>query len=670
MKKTTNTVIGIFLFALICAIALIGAGCSKLNPPKKNPMEEEQKRVIANKGRLVGDLASPSNMTLAKIEGVCLVEGLPDTGADEPPSTYTTLVLQELQRDPEQKKTAKQKIASLSTAVALLEVIVPPGAHKGDRLDVKVTLPPKSEATSIEGGYVAAGRLHEYMATDVIHKGSLSGLVAGRIVIDPETAEREKEIAAKQGKIIAGAVVVRPRDVWLSIKKEERSAGVAKRLEDVINSRFSYKSNGAKRKVAHASGQASRIDLVVPGEYRDNVNRFMNVVCCISFFETPDELNRRIDELRVKLLDPKSAELASLELEAIGPSNPLSVEALRNGMKSNNEPVRYHSAIAMAYLNLRDDRAETARILASLAQNNPLLRPSCMAVLGTTLKTAPEVDSALHEMLTVSSNETRYGAFRALWTRNPADLTIQGQEMAGRYSYHALNCGGPPMVHIAMSKRPEIVLFSKGNLFLQGKFEIEAGRRITVRSQGNEVIIKHYKNGIDAERRTDGQLDSVIRAIDEVGGNYSDQVRFLIEAKKQNALCARSNNTVTPATVAVDALPGANSTAFKRIRNIDELEALERKLNGTDEKEEPSVWAKMNPKRLFSKEEHDEEVDYANTFSGEADESAAETMTAETTAAEPESPDAEKTAFAESDESNTSDTEKDSGEKKKKFGIF
>ena len=601
-------------FFLLCVFCLCPLGCNKFNPPKKDPVKEEQKRVISNKGRLVGDLAWPSNMTLAKIEGVCLVEGLPDTGADEPPSTYTTMVLQELQRDPEQKKTAKHRIASLSTAVALLEVIVPPGARKGDRLDVKVSLPPGSEATSIEGGIVTNARLHEYMATDVIHKGALDGLVSGRVILDPQTQEREEKTAAKQGKIIGGAVIIRPRDIWLTIKEEERSAGVAQRLEDVINSRFSYKSNGTKKKVAHATGQASRISLVVPDEYRDNINRYVNVVCCISFFETPDEMNHRINDLRTKLLAPETSELASLQLEAIGPNNPLAVEAIRSGMKSDQESIRYHSATAMAYMNVREDRADAARILAALARDNALLRPSCLAVLGTALKSSPEVDAALHELLSVNSNETRYGAFRALWTRNPSDMMIQGEIMEGRFSYHALNCDGPPMVHIAMSKRPELVLFGKQNLALNGKFEIDAGKRITVRGLGNEVLVKHYKSGIDAERRTDYQLDSIIRAIDAVGGTYAEQVHFLVEAKKQDVLYCSIGGKPAPAMLAIDALPGANSTAFKRIRDIDELEEIEQRLAGETKKEKPSVWARMNPKNIFSKKDDEEDVDYSQTF--------------------------------------------------------
>ena len=85
----------IFIVFLIVIGSL--SACNKMAPPK-NPIEEEQKKVLSNKGRLIKDLASPANMMLAKVEGVCLIEGLANTGADEPPSTYQEMVYQELQK--------------------------------------------------------------------------------------------------------------------------------------------------------------------------------------------------------------------------------------------------------------------------------------------------------------------------------------------------------------------------------------------------------------------------------------------------------------------------------------------------------------------------------------------------------------------------------------------
>ena len=62
-------------------------------------------------------------------------------------------------------------------------------------------------------------------------------------------------------------------------------------------------------------------------------------------------------------------------------------------------------------------------------------------------------------MLSVASAETRYGAFRARWAMNPRDPLVKGEALGGQFSYHTLNLGGPEMIHVTRSLRPEIVLF-------------------------------------------------------------------------------------------------------------------------------------------------------------------------------------------------------------------
>lgn len=593
---------------------------SACNKVPKNPIEEEQKKVLRNKGRLVGDLAAPANMHLAKIQSVVLVKGLAETGANEPPSMYQQMVLKELQRDNEKKSKAKEEIASLSTAVVILESIVLPGARKGDRMDVEVSLPPGSEATSIEGGYVEKALMRQFYADGSLHEGDKLGICAGFVMLDPQLIEKKDPKAYKKGKIVGGAVITKSRPLWIEIKDGERTCGVAQRIEDVINNRFSYLRNGSKHKVAEAKAGAVRINLVVPDEYRDNINRYVNAICAISFFETPGELQDRISDLKTKLLDPKTSEFASLQLEAIGPNNPRVVEAIQDGLASPDDMVRFHSAIAVAYMNIAKERTNAANILAGFVQTHPKLRAAALAVLGTSLKNSFEADARLRELLVSDNTEIRYGAFRALWTRNPKDYMILGENMANRFDYHCLNCGGTPLIHVTATKRPEIVLFAKDRIFLQGNFNLDAGSRISVRSEGPEVIVKKYKSGIDEQRIVSYRLDDIIRAIVEVGGTYPDVITMLNQAKSQKLLVASLGQGIGKCELAVDALPG-NPQRFKRIRDIEKLAMAE--LEGDTKKEEHesgrSFW---KPQTWFSssnndkpKEEKKEESVKDNEFS-------------------------------------------------------
>lgn len=595
---------------LIALLAFAPLGCSK--KVQVDPYKEQQAKVLMNKGRLVQDLARPANVHAAKIEGVALVCGLQGTGADEPPSSYQQLLLQDMQRDTELKKTAKSQIASMNTAIALMETIVPPGAKKGDRLDVVIKLQPGSEATSIQNGYVENAELYQYMTADIIRRGYKLGAVNGFITLDPDLVENKSPVAYKQGKIIGGAVVSRSRPVWLELKEEERSAGVAQRLEDVINKRFSYTKDGyaGKKKVAEARAGAARVNLEIPNEYRDNVVRYVNVVGAISFYETTDELNERIDRLANQLLDPESSEFAAIQLEAIGPRNEKVLDAIRKGMESPTDSVRFNSAITAAYFNQRADRPQVAKILAEFAANNKTYRPACLATMGVCMKTSFDVDAELRKLLSADGIETRYGAFRALWTRNPADYMIQGENMANQFSYHCLNCGGKPYVHIAESTRPEVVLFNSDQIYLQGEVDVEANPRLTIRSEDDDIIVKKYEldDGVDEQRRVGYKVDDVIRAIVEIGGTYPDVVSFLTQARSKKLLYATNEEgTSTECALAIDALPGARDLSFKRVKDIQAIADREAaKEKAEREANKPSVWSKMNPATWFSKKEDGE----------------------------------------------------------------
>ena len=591
--------------AVLILATFAATGCTN-KVPKVDPMQEQQRKVLANKGRLVQDLARPANVNAAKIEGATLVRGLRGTGADEPPSSYQQLVLNDMSRDIERKRTAKSEIASLNTAIVLLETIVPPGAQKGDRLDATIKLLPNSEASSIQNGYVEDAEMYQYMTADIVRRGYRLGVVNGFVTLDPNLIEKGSPLAYKQGKIIGGAVVTRPRPIWLELKEDERSAGVAQRIEDVINKRFSYTRPGyaGKKKVAEAKAGAARINLEIPEEYRENVIRYVNVVCAISFYETTDELNERVNRLSEQLLNPDNSEFAAIQLEAIGSSNAKVVDAIRRGLDSTNDAVRFNSAITAAYFNIRQDRPKVAKILTDFARESSKYRPAALATLGVTMKTSFDVDAELRKLLSEPNIETRYGAFRALWTRNPTDYMIQGENMADQFSYHCLNSGGPSYMHITQSSRPEIVLFNADQIYLRGEVDVEANPRLTVRTEDNDVIVKRYESGdgIDEQRRVSYKVDDVIRALVELGGTYPDVVSFLTQAKTKKLLYASdSGSEAVECPLAIDALPGYKAGVFKKVRDVEAVVKSEEARERAERKAKESETKWYNPSTWFAK---------------------------------------------------------------------
>ena len=92
--------------------------------------------------------------------GVGLVEGLEGTGGDCNHDCYRDMLAQQMRKDrvPEVEKL----LHSPNHALVIVEAHLPPGACKGDRIDVEVKLPPGSQATSLRGGVLRKCYLYNY----------------------------------------------------------------------------------------------------------------------------------------------------------------------------------------------------------------------------------------------------------------------------------------------------------------------------------------------------------------------------------------------------------------------------------------------------------------------------------------------------------------------------
>jgi hypothetical protein len=207
--------------------------------------------------------------------------------------------------------------------------------------------------------------------------------------------------------------------------------------------------------------------------------------------------------------------------------------------------VRFYAAEALAYLDYR----EAAEPLAEIARNEPAFRVFALTALSAIGDYAAY--EQLRGMLDLASAETRYGAFRALWTMNARDPLVLGERLGERsgdqFSYHALDSVGPPLVHITHNRRAELVLFGKEQR-LVAPLALNAGNQIMVTANGpDEVAVSKYTvNEPDQKRLVSTRLDDVVRAIVELGGRYPDVVQALQEAKLSGAL---------PSRLEVDAVP-------------------------------------------------------------------------------------------------------------------
>lgn len=486
---------------------------------------------------LVGKFTHPFGMDYIKVEAISLVTGLAGTGEDPPPTPQRATLMGEMQRM--QVENAEQLLASPRTALVLVRGFLRPGIQEGDRFDVEVRVPSRSETKSLRGGWLMPSRLTEIAVLGAqVRQGHVLGGAEGSILVDPSATGDQAQPHATRGRVLGGGIATKSRQMGLVIDDRYKSVHLAAQIAKSINARFHTRVDGHKRGVATAKND-ELIEIAIHNRYKDNVGRYVRVLRSTVVSETARQQQQRIGLLEDQILNPLTAASAALQLEAIGGEQ--AVEILLTALGSPDTEVRFYAAESLAYL----DETTAVEVLAEVARDEPAFRINALAALSA-MDDLSAFD-ALHALMSVESAETRYGAFRSLWAMNPHDPQIAGMDMNGEFSLHKLNVQGSPMVHVTNSHRPEIVLFGSQPP-LKLPMLVDAGTGLLINGmQGNQLVVSRIQVGGEPERRTiQPEVDELIRAIVELGGTYPDVVQALQESDRQGALTSR---------LRVDALP-------------------------------------------------------------------------------------------------------------------
>jgi flagellar basal body P-ring protein FlgI len=488
--------------------------------------------------RLVSAVAHPYGLNYVKIENVALVTGLDGTGEDPAPSPQRAALLAELNR--REIKNPNEVLASPNTALVLVRGYLRPGIQAGDTFDVEVRTPSRSDTTSLRGGWLMETRLSEMAVLGgQIRTGHDTAYAQGPILVDPSAAADDRAHTTV-GRVLTGGVATKSRQLGLILDHQHQSIRLSQIVGKAISERFHTYIDGRRMGVATPKTD-EYIELALHPRYKDNVGRYMRVVRSVAIDESPAQRLERLSLLRDQLLDPLTAETAAVRLEAIGGDE--AIEILKKGATAEDREVRFYAAEALAYL----DVTEAVAPLARAAVDEPAFRVNALSALGAMEDGA--ASEALAEMLSVKSAETRYGAFRALSTMAPDDPRIRGEKLgpAGKFNYHMLEVAGPPMIHATNSHRQELVLFGREHHFKLPTV-LDAGPRIMVNGlSGAQFTVSRFSPGEPTQQRiVSTNVDEVIRAVVDLGGDYPDVVQMLQQAKNSGALPSRFRVNALP----------------------------------------------------------------------------------------------------------------------------
>ncbi len=517
----------------------------------------------------IGSKTTVGNTESLVVSGVGLVFNLPGTGSSATPGGWRTRLENSL------KKTKRDQSINLkelldgptrTTSLVLVSALIPPGARKGEPIDVQVTLPDDSKTTSLQGGELFPAELITFDTTgnvsSQVHTGeagaggrildgyawahAAGALVAGNFVAgDGKDGKADTDADGRPlyraGFIAGGGRVTMNRPYYLLLNANDQNPRIGAAIAERLNTTF-HSTADPNLKVADAKNR-ELILVNVPTAYRHNHYRFLLVARQVPYNPVTATSAYRL-KIEDELMDPSTTLAAAVKLEALGGD---SRRSLKVGLESASPWVRFASAEALAYLGQTDGTSELAR----LAEDHPALRAQCLKALAS-VDDASGTDR-LVELLTHSDPELRQGAFIALRLADERHPALGGALMNKSYYLHRISGRGTSAVHLTAGGRSEVLVFGD-NVKLRGPMPpVPVGNEFTVSVPTADGIAKvtrvvRLKGGEPEvkEIRCSAELGVVLTALANLGGGYSEAIELVRRAARTEVLTA---------PLVVDAIP-------------------------------------------------------------------------------------------------------------------
>lgn len=634
---------------LCLSLWMICSGCQRLDVMRFQNSEKDKENLFAEQEvttDYIEDKAQVVGNSVMVLYGVGLVTRLDNTGEDPPPSNYRTVLVREMNR--RGVSNPNEILRDPTTALVLVTGYLSADVKKNGHFDIQVTLPPGSQATSLAGGWLMETYLWEKAQAPTGQEltGRAYAVASGPILLSvSDESETKTPALLKRGKVLGGGVAKIDRDLGIFLRSDFKGARNSKRIADRIGERFhDHSDRGIKVSMAKAKDDQF-IELKVHPYYKNNYPRYMKVIGNIVFKESLVEQRDRLDKLKDQLNNPDTSALAAIRMESIGTD---AIPFLKTGLNSSSKEVRFYSAEALAYM--KDDSG--VEVLADCARTERAFRAYAFAAFAA-LDT-PSCYTHLRELLEDETPETKYGAFRALWTCNPSDPAIAGRRINDEFNFHPLSLGGEPMVHLSRNRVAEVVLFGMDQR-LSPPLALSAGNKISINATpgSDTVTISKFEYGQKDERRiVENNLAKVIREVAELGATYPDVARMLMQAKSQHNLESR---------LEVDALPNTGRLYYRTKEEQDLASS-----RGGRGKEKATIGRETLIPNIFSANEEDVKDEKADPFAGRTADAGEDEETGEAS-----STDIRQTSGEEPDESTEESSEgKGVGSRIRKLNFF
>ena len=452
--------------ALVAQLALVvgitnlvacGEVVEKVPPKPKQDRVSAANFVLDVDPMMRGTIASETvveGLSPVIVRGYGLVVGLKETGGRLMPAEVRAAMTQELARrgvgnpatSPE-GWTPEKVLDSPDTAVVLVEGVIPPGATKDTKFDIRVSALPGTDVTSLEGGRLYTCDLRPGPLLVGSRQARILAEAKGNLFINPFVepgATRSDAVNRLVGRILDGGRVT--QDITLKLKLATSSHTRARTIQGAINSSFPREP---KQKNDTARGEnADSIDLSVPPSYEGKTEDFIQIVRHLPMEVTATEATA-LAVRNALIANPGAAKAAMWRFRALGKR---ALPIIQDLYTYGEEDPRMAALQAGAAL---DDALVVSPLLQMAGSGSVENRLKAIELLGE-MGFNPDIDLGLRPLLDDKDVDVRLAAYEALVERE--DPTIAMMDINGKFDV-ALVPSNEPMVYVAQSGRPIIAVF-------------------------------------------------------------------------------------------------------------------------------------------------------------------------------------------------------------------
>ncbi|WP_161604428.1 flagellar basal body P-ring protein FlgI [Roseiconus nitratireducens] len=519
---------------------------------------------------LIREAAAPRGLNPIHVTGVGLVNSLPGTGGPADPSPYRDQLIEEMRRNDVKKP--EEILEASSNSIVRVRATVPPGAKRGDPIDLQIDAPPGSNATNLQGGWLLDTRMRlQQVIQGRVRKGDVLALGTGSVLTRAAFQGDDDPRHNGQALVLGGGRVQSTRKLGFVIRPEYQHVKVSSDIAAAINRRFFFFDGTTRRGVAKAV-EDDYVELELHPRYEGALGRYVAVVRAIGISERKANDQARLQDLSDRLKDPASASDAALQLEALGES---AVPTLVAAVQSENPELRFYAAEALGFLGRRE---AIAPLEDAIANESAFRYPALTVLEGLD---HPGVVDALTRLFDQPSIETRYGAFTTLRRRSDASRVLSPTEIGTATRLYRIESQAPPAVVVSTREVPEVVIFGEPAPVKIEKFLFGPGGMIIKPEQPGKVRISRFQVG-EKDRRAvvDSTIQGLIEGIVAVGGGYGDVIAVLRNAKSEGFIVDQ---------FAIDPLPKALRTYHREEGSLQEDDDSVSE-SETDPSEEPEFF--------------------------------------------------------------------------------